>query len=112
MKKFLIILGVVIILGGGIFYYIKGYSNGGVDIKVNIPSDEVEVGRPFDVDVIFTNETGNSLGDVKIALDPSEYIVFEDDGSSNIEIRGLGDISNGRTKKESFNKKNDDIDNH
>jgi len=102
MKKLLIIAVILGLIGAGIFYYIKGYSNGGVNIEVNLPDKEVEVGRPFDVDVVFKNETGSALGDVKIALAPSDFIAFEEDGSTNIKTRELGEISNGVTKRESF----------
>ncbi|OGY58510.1 MAG: hypothetical protein A3C03_00155 [Candidatus Colwellbacteria bacterium RIFCSPHIGHO2_02_FULL_45_17] len=102
MKKILIVSGIIVALGGIIFYYLISYSNKGVKVEINVPSDEVSVGVPFDVDVIFTNETGNSLGDVKITLDPSEQIVFDSSGMSNIEARELGEIKNGSTVKESF----------
>src|SRR3990170_3905119 len=102
MKKILIVSGIIVALGGIIFYYLISYSNKGVKVEINVPSDEVSVGVPFDVDVIFTNETGNSLGDVKITLDPSEQIVFDSSGMSNIEARELGEIKNGSTVRESF----------
>ena len=102
MKKVLIIVGVVVALGVIIFYLFTQYSQGGVEIKVNVPTEEVEAGRPFDVDVTFSNNTGGILGDVRVTLDPSDQILFADDGNKNVVIRKLGEISNGSTHKETF----------
>lgn len=101
MKKILIIFSIVIVCGAVVFYFIK-YSGGGASIELRVPEEEVEIGVPFEVDVIFENGTGNKLGDVKIALDPSEHIVFAEDGSGNIKTIEVGEIAVGNTRKESF----------
>jgi len=99
--KIIIILFAAAIAAGGLYFYTQ-YSNGGVVLEVEAPEDEVEVGVPFDIQVIFTNDTGNTLGNVRVSLDYPSNIVSAEDGSSNIETRELGDISDGRVHKETF----------
>jgi len=101
MKKVLISSGIILVVVVGVYYFTQ-YSNKGVSIEIVLPNEEVEVGAPFDVDVMFKNETGNSLGEVKIVLDPSRQIVFEESGTGSPEERELGEIGIGVDRKETF----------
>ena len=101
MKKVLISSGIILVVVVGVYYFTQ-YSNKGVSIEIVLPNEEVEVGVPFDVDVMFKNETGNSLGEVKIVLDPSRQIVFEESGTGSPEERELGEIGIGVDRKETF----------
>ena len=100
-SKILIIILLATSVIGGLYFYTQ-LSNGGVSLEVEIPDEEVEVGTPFDVMVIFTNNTGNILGDVRLSFNYANGIVSGEDGSSSIETRELGDISDGRILKETF----------
>lgn len=99
-SKIIIVFIVVAAVTGGLYFYTQ-YSNGGVVLEVEVPDDEVEIGVPFDIQVIFTNNTGNTLGKVRVSLDFPDNIVSAE-GNSNIETRELDDISDGRVQREIF----------
>lgn len=98
--KIIIVFIAIAAVTGGLYFYTQ-YSTGGVVLEVEVPDDEVEIGIPFDIKVIFTNNTGNTLGKVRVSLDFPENIVSAE-GNSNIETRELGDISDGRVHREIF----------
>jgi len=99
--KVLIIILLAAAAAGGFYFYAQ-LSNGGVVLEVKVPDGEVEIGTPFDVEVIFTNNTGNTLGNVRLSFNFTKDLVSREDGSSSIETRELGEISDGRVHRETF----------
>jgi len=101
-SKVRVIIFIILASVAGGFYFYSQYSSGGISIEVKLPQDEVEVGFPFDVEVIFSNNTGNSLGDVRLVLNYPDNLVSADDGNNNIETNELGDIREGTVHRETF----------
>ena len=101
-KTSLAIVLVILAAAGMAFYFYTSLSDGGVALDLNVPKDEVNIGEPFDIDAVFTNNTGGTLSDVHINFELPANVISADSGKSGLETRELGEISHGQSHKETF----------
>jgi hypothetical protein len=96
-----IIVLVVLFIAGGILIYQKVTSKG-VSLELKAPEGEVIVGKPFDLEVLFSNNSANSLNNVRIIFNLPGDIIAADGNTQSIITRELGDIKSNSTHREAL----------
>jgi hypothetical protein len=98
MAKFLVVLGVLAVLGG-IGYYVFFYnpSQPNVTLAIQVP-DQVLVGEPFEATLSYANRSGDSLTDAKISLSlPQNVSILGQSENVKVDETPLGTLDPGKT---------------
>src|SRR3990167_10619317 len=90
----------ILVLVAGFFLYER--LRGGVDLAIQLPDGEVELGEPFDMEVTLANNSANALKNVRLELHLPEGLLLADRPDEKIISRGIGDMVNGRMHRETF----------
>lgn len=69
---------------------------------VRTPGGEVELGVPFEIELALTNNSANTLKNVRVQLEFPDNILLVDKPDEKIISRGIGDMVNGRLERETF----------
>ncbi|MEX2053982.1 MAG: hypothetical protein WD883_00315 [Candidatus Colwellbacteria bacterium] len=101
-KRFILILGgVVLLIAGGAYFYFS-YADQGIDIDINIPERQINAGDIFEVDIVVTNESQEDLSNAQLTLTlPARIKLLEHKNRVN-DIRSLDDLSIGGSIKETY----------
>src|SRR3990167_3242293 len=88
----------ILVLVAGFFLYER--LRGGVDLAIQLPDGEVELGEPFDMEVTLANNSANALKNVRLELHLPDNLLLADKPDEKIISRGIGDMGNGRLHRE------------
>jgi hypothetical protein len=88
----------ILVLVAGFFLYQR--LRGGVDLAIQLPDGEVELGEPFDMEITLANNSANALRNVRLELHLPEGLLLADKPDEKIISRGIGDMGNGRLHRE------------
>ena len=88
----------ILVLVAGFFLYER--LRGGVDLAIQLPDGEVELGEPFDMEITLANNSANALRNVRLELHLPEGLLLADKPDEKIISRGIGDMGNGRLHRE------------
>lgn len=86
------------VLVAGFFLYER--LRGGVDLIIQLPDGEVELGEPFDMEITLANNSANALKNVRLELHLPDNLLLADRPDEKIISRGIGDMVNGRLHRE------------
>jgi hypothetical protein len=104
LKKIVISLSLLLIVGLSILAYIlfRTDKGAGIDIVIGAP-DNFERGVPTIIDVSVVNNSGNGLSDAQINLSlPDDLLFVGTPGVRTVENRTVDLINDGESRKESF----------
>ncbi len=90
----------ILVLAAGFFLYNR--LRGGVDVNINLPKEEVELGVPFEIEIALANNSANDLKNVRLETELPANLILADKPEERIISRGIGDMVNGRTHREVF----------
>lgn len=91
---------IILVLTAGFFLYER--LRGGVDLAIQLPGSEVELGKPFDVEITLANNSANALKNVRLELHLPDGLLLADNPDEKVISRGIGDMVNGRMHRETF----------
>ncbi len=87
-------------MAAGFFLYER--LRGGVDVGINFPKEEVELGVPFEIELTLANNSANALKNVRLEMELPANLILVDKPEERIVSRGIGDMVNGRLHRETF----------
>jgi len=90
----------ILVLAAGFFLYER--LRGGVDLAITLPDSEVELGKPFDMEIVLANNSANALKNVRLELHLPEGLLLADNPDEKVISRGIGNMVNGRMHRETF----------
>ena len=94
------VVAAVAVLGALAFFFLGGTPKGAA-IDIEAP-EKAALGEPFDLSVVFRNESESEMRDVTISLNlPKGVSLAEGDGEAR-SIRNVGDVVPGGVARESF----------
>jgi len=91
---------IILVLAAGFFLYER--LRGGVDLAIKFPDSEVELGKPFEMEVVLANNSANALKNVRLELHLPEGLLLADNPDEKVISRGIGNMVNGRMHRETF----------
>lgn len=90
----------ILVLAAGFFLYER--LRGGVDLAIKLPDSEIELGKPFDMEITLANNSANALRNVRLELHLPDGLLLADNPDEKVISRGIGDMVNGRLHRESL----------
>lgn len=91
---------IILVLAAGFFLYER--LRGGVDLAIKLPDSEIELGKPFDMEITLANNSANALKNVRLELHLPDGLLLADNPDERIISRGIGDMVNGRMHRETL----------
>ena len=92
-------LALAVILGAILYFSLSGR---GVNVEIELPSEPILIGVPFELNVRFLNNSRSELRDVRIALSLPEGLGFWEDSQKVNVINSLGEVGLGGVVRTSF----------
>src|SRR3989338_7075445 len=86
----------------GAFYVYAFLSARGASIELVPEKNEVRIGEPFDLTVLFSNNSRTVFNDVSLTIEAPEGLILLGSGDEKIAHRPLGEIGRGGTHREIF----------
>ncbi|MBI2013312.1 MAG: hypothetical protein HYS87_00530 [Candidatus Colwellbacteria bacterium] len=100
LVKWYIILIVGILLSGALFYLQANLRQVGIDFTAEVLSEEIEIGKPFEVKLEVFNNTNSDMTDVNLHVEVQDGISILGRSGRAIEVFEIGDIRSQGTHTE------------
>lgn len=103
MKKFLIGLGIVLLLFAvvGAFFWFRNQTSNGVSLEIIIPED-VQTGVPFNLEVAVTNQSPDPVLRGEISLNLPEEVILANQSTRSLTTHPVEDVAPGQTVRKVF----------